>query len=273
MRSVAWATMASWEQRILTVEDDERIRTAVKLALEDEGWVGRGGRHRRGRARRRSPVTPADVVLIDIMLPGIDGFEVCRSIRRAERRPDRHGHRPSRHPRRGGRARGRRRRLPHQAVRPEGAVGPHPGAAAPGPHRRPGGHPPPVRRPRDRPRRGRRAPRRRRGAPHQDRVPAPRRARRQPGPGASAARSCSSGSGATATSATAAWSTCTSVGSARRSRPTRPTRATSSPCGASATSCRADARGRRRARSPTSRPSGTVCASDFAPASPWRSCS
>ena len=25
--------------RILTVEDDERIRTAVKMALEDEGWV------------------------------------------------------------------------------------------------------------------------------------------------------------------------------------------------------------------------------------------
>ena len=25
--------------RILTVEDDERIRTAVKLALEDEGWT------------------------------------------------------------------------------------------------------------------------------------------------------------------------------------------------------------------------------------------
>ena len=25
--------------RILTVEDDERIRTAVKMALEDEGWT------------------------------------------------------------------------------------------------------------------------------------------------------------------------------------------------------------------------------------------
>ena len=25
--------------RILTVEDDERIRTAVRLALEDEGWT------------------------------------------------------------------------------------------------------------------------------------------------------------------------------------------------------------------------------------------
>ena len=67
--------------RILTVEDDERIRTAVKLALEDEGWTV----SRRPAARRPSlqfQREPADVVLIDIMLPGIDGFEVCRSIRR-----------------------------------------------------------------------------------------------------------------------------------------------------------------------------------------------
>ncbi|HEX8580742.1 MAG TPA: response regulator transcription factor [Acidimicrobiales bacterium] len=68
--------------RILTVEDDERIRTAVKLALEDEGWSveeaedGEAALEAFGRR-------PADVVLIDIMLPGIDGFEVCRSIRRA----------------------------------------------------------------------------------------------------------------------------------------------------------------------------------------------
>jgi DNA-binding response OmpR family regulator len=67
--------------RILSVEDDERIRTAVKLALEDEGWVmeeaetGEAALEQFGR-------NPADVVLIDIMLPGIDGFEVCRSLRR-----------------------------------------------------------------------------------------------------------------------------------------------------------------------------------------------
>ncbi|MCU1343961.1 MAG: putative OmpR family two-component response regulator [Acidimicrobiia bacterium] len=67
--------------RILTVEDDERIRTAVKLALEDEGWTveeadsGESALLAFGR-------TPADVVLIDIMLPGIDGFELCRAIRR-----------------------------------------------------------------------------------------------------------------------------------------------------------------------------------------------
>lgn len=68
--------------RILTVEDDERIRTAVKMALEDEGWdvdEAETGEDAIGSFQRN----PSDVVLIDIMLPGMDGFEVCRSIRRA----------------------------------------------------------------------------------------------------------------------------------------------------------------------------------------------
>jgi DNA-binding response OmpR family regulator len=65
----------------LTVEDDERIRTAVKLALEDEGWtVDEAGSGE--EAILIFSRTPADVVLIDIMLPGIDGFELCRNIRR-----------------------------------------------------------------------------------------------------------------------------------------------------------------------------------------------
>ena len=67
--------------RILTVEDDERIRTAVKLALEDEGWEveeADSGEEALNAFTRKA----ADVVLIDIMLPGIDGFDVCRSIRR-----------------------------------------------------------------------------------------------------------------------------------------------------------------------------------------------
>src|SRR6516165_2186822 len=73
--------MALVGTRILSVEDDERIRTAVKLALEDEGWQvdeatnGEEAITAFGRA-------PTDVVLIDIMLPGVDGFEVCRQIRR-----------------------------------------------------------------------------------------------------------------------------------------------------------------------------------------------
>ena len=67
--------------RILAVEDDERIRTAVKLALEDEGWTVVEAANGED-ALTAFQQQPADVVLSDIMLPGIDGFEVCRSIRR-----------------------------------------------------------------------------------------------------------------------------------------------------------------------------------------------
>ena len=68
--------------RILSVEDDERIRTALRLALEDEGWevdeVASGEEALDAFSRQ-----PADVVLVDIMLPGIDGFDICRSIRKS----------------------------------------------------------------------------------------------------------------------------------------------------------------------------------------------
>lgn len=67
--------------RILTVEDDDRIRQAVVLALQDEGWdVDEAATGETALDRFRDHA--ADVVLIDIMLPGMDGFEVCRSIRR-----------------------------------------------------------------------------------------------------------------------------------------------------------------------------------------------
>ena len=67
--------------RILAVEDDERIRSAVKLALEDEGWTvdeAESGEEAIEKFQSSNP----DVVLIDIMLPGIDGFELCRTLRR-----------------------------------------------------------------------------------------------------------------------------------------------------------------------------------------------
>ncbi len=79
-------TVASWHHepvgtRILSVEDDERIRTSVKRALEDEGWTvdeAGSGEEAVDSFHRHVP----DVVLIDIMLPGMDGFELCRTLRR-----------------------------------------------------------------------------------------------------------------------------------------------------------------------------------------------
>jgi DNA-binding response OmpR family regulator len=53
----------------------------VKLALEDEGWtVDEAGSGEEAIELFRR--TPPDVVLIDIMLPGIDGFELCRHLRK-----------------------------------------------------------------------------------------------------------------------------------------------------------------------------------------------
>jgi DNA-binding response OmpR family regulator len=66
---------------ILLVEDDERIRTSMRLALEDEGYEIREagtGEEALGSFERKG----ADVVLIDLMLPGMDGFECCRALRR-----------------------------------------------------------------------------------------------------------------------------------------------------------------------------------------------
>ncbi|XVV01268.1 response regulator transcription factor [Actinosynnema sp. CA-248983] len=64
----------------LLVEDDERIRLALGLALGDEGFsvteAGSGEEALEHLARRTF-----DVVLLDLMLPGVDGLEVCRTLR------------------------------------------------------------------------------------------------------------------------------------------------------------------------------------------------
>ncbi len=66
--------------RLLMVEDDERIRMALGLALADEGCdvvEAASGEE----ALRLLAMTEVDVVLLDLMLPGIDGLEVCRILR------------------------------------------------------------------------------------------------------------------------------------------------------------------------------------------------
>ena len=67
--------------RILVVEDDERIRSSMRLALEGEGYEvdeAASGED----ALDRFAAEPSDVALIDLMLPGMDGFECCRALRR-----------------------------------------------------------------------------------------------------------------------------------------------------------------------------------------------
>jgi two-component system response regulator MprA len=68
--------------RILVIEDEERIRQFLKRGLTYENYVVEtaiDGKDGLEKARD----TPPDLVLLDIMLPGMDGFEVCRRLRAA----------------------------------------------------------------------------------------------------------------------------------------------------------------------------------------------
>src|SRR4051795_8126268 len=65
---------------VLVVEDEEAIASVVRAYLERDGyrveWVG-SGRECLDIVERERP----DLVVLDIGLPDIDGFEVCRRIR------------------------------------------------------------------------------------------------------------------------------------------------------------------------------------------------
>jgi DNA-binding response OmpR family regulator len=68
--------------RILVVEDDERIRASLRLALEEEGHAVEEADSGENALRMLADGLAAEVVVLDVMLPGMDGFEVCRSLRR-----------------------------------------------------------------------------------------------------------------------------------------------------------------------------------------------
>lgn len=67
--------------KILIVEDDATIRTILEMALLGAGFrhVSSCSRGDEGLAEVRR--TRPDLVLLDIMLPGLDGFQVCARIR------------------------------------------------------------------------------------------------------------------------------------------------------------------------------------------------
>ena len=118
-----------------------RARAAAARVPRPARRVGRSRRRRRSAPSSGSsrPADPYDIVLLDVMLPGIDGFEVCRRIRPEARRADRDADRPRRRRRSRGRARDRRGRLPAEAVQSARAPRPHargPAARAPGRRRR-----------------------------------------------------------------------------------------------------------------------------------------
>lgn len=73
-------------ERILFVEDDDSLRESATLVLERVGFtvvaVGDGQLALDTFSSKRF-----DLVLLDVMLPSVDGFDVCRELRRTARTP------------------------------------------------------------------------------------------------------------------------------------------------------------------------------------------
>ena len=69
-------------KRILVVEDEQSIAFGLRLDLQNEGYavdVEADGE----AALERAKMEPYDLILLDVMLPRKDGFEVCRDLRRS----------------------------------------------------------------------------------------------------------------------------------------------------------------------------------------------
>ncbi|MBQ8027680.1 MAG: response regulator, partial [Clostridia bacterium] len=72
--------------KILIVDDDINICELLRLYLEKEGFetvVVTGGLQAIEAFNTASP----DLVLLDIMLPGLDGWQICREIRKTAQTP------------------------------------------------------------------------------------------------------------------------------------------------------------------------------------------
>ena len=116
--------------RVLVVEDDDEIADVLRRSLRNEGYEVRTSADGVDALDVAAGFVP-DLVVLDLGLPRLDGVEVCRRLRADSDVPILMLTARSRDRGPGRRPRQRRRRLPGQALRAQGAAGPDPGPAAP----------------------------------------------------------------------------------------------------------------------------------------------
>ena len=74
------------EQRLLLVDDEDRIRRLLKMYLEKEGYVIEEAADGH-EAIEKALHIDYDLIVLDLMMPGIDGIEVCKQIREKKATP------------------------------------------------------------------------------------------------------------------------------------------------------------------------------------------
>ena len=78
--------MANEKQKILIVDDDENIEELISLYLTKECYETMAVHNGEEALKAFSSFHP-DLILLDLMLPGIDGYQVCREIRKESQTP------------------------------------------------------------------------------------------------------------------------------------------------------------------------------------------
>ncbi len=71
----------STQDRLLVVEDEEHLAAGLKLNLELEGYVVDLAVNAREAGERLLGIDGYDAIVLDVMLPDVDGFELCRRLR------------------------------------------------------------------------------------------------------------------------------------------------------------------------------------------------
>lgn len=75
-----------YEARLLVVDDEERIRRLLKMYLERENYAVEEAENGE-QALEMSLASDFDLILLDIMMPGMDGIEVCQELRKTKATP------------------------------------------------------------------------------------------------------------------------------------------------------------------------------------------
>ena len=66
--------------RILVVEDDRKVASFIRKGLEEEGHAVEVAADGEEAVERAADGSPWDLVVLDVMLPQVDGLEVCRAL-------------------------------------------------------------------------------------------------------------------------------------------------------------------------------------------------